>query len=104
MMDYEEMSKLLDQKLDEKLKKQTLELEGKFNTTVEFLYKEIESLKTENRKIQSAYNSLKKENESIKLDVMMIKTDLKNTKQANVKQEQYSRKNNIKIYGMAITE
>lgn len=99
-VDMEAVAKLLDDKLAE----QTRLLKLEFNKAIEFMSAEIQELKNENKKIKKNYKDLADEHEKVKIEVLVIKSELRDSRFRAIRQEQYTRKNNIKIYGMDITD
>lgn len=94
------IAKLLDTKLDE----QTRTIKKEFNDSIEHLSDQIKDLQKENLDLQKRCADIENENGLIKSEVLLLKAEVKAARQFTIRQEQYSRKNNVKIYGMTISD
>ena len=58
------------------------------------------SLEEKNKTMINIHNTLQEENDGIKTEVLLMKNEIEQMKDDVIRNEQYARKNNVKIYGL----
>jgi len=118
-MDYAAFLNELDEKLDSKLAEQRVqivaeidrkiandhslivaEITKELNKKVTSLEDREKVLEEDHTSITSAFEDLQEQNNGLKTEIMLLKSDMEVVNDNNMKNEQYARKNNIKIYGI----
>ena len=94
----------LDVRLDKKLKEQEgriiKEIERSINSSIEQVHASMEELKEENRKLKEELTEVEKKCDKQEGQINKLKREVEAVREHAIKNEQYSRKNNLKIFGL----
>lgn len=102
-MDKSEFESILTIALADQKASIVHELASKIDESASILTTKIEKLEQENASLKTDVDQLQEENEHMKDIVMHLQQDMVAVKLHTAKNEQYTRKNNIKVYGMKET-
>ena len=69
-------------------------------TTCNDLDDRVKSLEEDNTALQAAATDMVEENDGLKSEILLLKNDMEMMKDDMMRNEQYTRKNNVKIYGL----
>ena len=86
--------------LDKRFAKQESRLSETFNTSFEFLHETIRQLKEENTALKARLECVEERSEKQERKLLYLQREIEQVKEHTVKNEQYSRRNNLKIFGL----
>ena len=72
----------------------------KVTAGVSELDKRVQDLEADNTAVQTTVTELLEENDNLKSEILLLKSDMEKTQDDIMKNEQYTRQNNIKIFGI----
>lgn len=99
-IDMKQIEALFDAKFAEQAKL----LEDQFSKSIDFLTHQVTDLQDENKALTKNLKTANEERDKLKAQILVINSEVRANKSKLIRQEQYSRKNNIKIYNLDITE
>jgi len=90
--------------LDKRFAKQEERLSGTINASLEFLHGTIKDLQDENSALKTRLETLEEQNDKQERKIQYLQRQMDQVKEHAIKNEMYSRRNNIKIYGLKESE
>ena len=96
----DELDKRLEVKLREQEERIVNGLEKKINTSLEYMEGNIEDLQKENKALKEEIRKLEEKCAKQDSQMQRMKREVEAVKEHAVRNEQYSRKNNLKIFGL----